>query len=100
MPKRFQKKAPPSFLTKKLDSQKMTLIRKEFPVWLKQIKEVAGYDPQMTFEYLVDFIDHLGFKSKVFQGIDQDALSTSDKGTLSIYDFMRKKMGKPDEKQY
>ena len=37
--------------------------------------------------------------NRKFKGIHRDALLTTHTGTYKIYDYMRKRMGKPDEKQ-
>ena len=38
--------------------------------------------------------------NRKFKGIHRDALLTTHTGTYKIYDYMRKRMGKSDEKQF
>ena len=97
MPKSTNR-APPTFLLRKLEDRKMKLVRGQFPVWLEQMKEELGHEPYMSMEVLGDFLDHLGFKDKQFRSIDVDTLKTTQKGTLQVYDYMRKRIGKLDEK--
>ena len=97
MPK--YKRSPPKFLQAKLRSQKMDLVRRSFHPWLKTTQDQHGAQPPMSMELLHDFVDHMGFKDKDFRDISADALKTTHAGTMQIYDYMRKRIGKLDEKQ-
>ena len=61
-------------------------------------RQKAPSDPLMSMELLHDFVDHMGFKDKDFRDISADALKTTHAGTMQIYDYMRKRIGKLDEK--
>ena len=92
------KKEPPKFLTRKLDRHKLALVRRIFPDWFKEVVADLDDPPQMSMELLLDFIDALGWKSKHFQGIRFEQLRLKDKGTNAIYDYIRKRLPRTDEK--
>ena len=82
MPK--YKRSPPKFLQTKLRSQKMDIVRRSFPPWLKATQDQLGTQPQMSMELLHDFVDHMGFKDKDFRDISADALKTTHAGPMQI----------------
>ena len=92
------KKEPPKFLTKNLDRHKLALVRRVHPDWLKEVLADSDDTPQMSMDLLMDFIDALGWKSKHFQGIRFEQLRLKDKGTNAIYDYIRKRLPRTDEK--
>ena len=52
----------------------------------------------MGSDLLDDFIDHMGFKDSAFQNVPAEMRNTSYIGTRQIYDYMRKRVGKVDER--
>ena len=97
MPKK-QKKNKGLFLASELSPTKLALVRREFPVWHDAFKKKFGPDENMGSDLLDDFIDHLGFKDLMFRNVPDEMLNTKNLGTRQIYDFMRKRIGKVDER--
>ena len=53
----------------------------------------------MTQALLSDFIDYLGFKVGDFKGLPEDLYDPKyNKGTKNIYDFVKKRLFKSEEK--
>ena len=53
----------------------------------------------MTQALLSDFIDYLGFKVGDFKGLPEDLYDPKyNKGTKNIYDFIKKRLFKSEEK--
>ena len=96
MPKR--RPNTPEFLKKRLDRKIMGLVRDQFPDWVKSSQEQLGEKPRMSPEILRDFIDHLGFHDGQFRNIAPEAVKTTHAGTGQIYDYLRKHLGKHDER--
>ena len=89
----------PKFLEDKLDFQKIALLKQEYPKWLAIKRSKLGHDPEFEMQLLHDFVTHLGTVDKDFKRIKPSTmLKTNDKGTLAIYDFIRKRLGQQDEK--
>ena len=61
-------------------------------------KKEYGDDEEMGSDLLDDFFDHLGFKDSAFQNVPAEMHKTKYIGTRQIYDYMRKRVGKVDEK--
>ena len=89
----------PAFLKGRLDPDKMDLVRDCFPKWFEKAKDQLGAEPKFSIDAVHEFVQYLGKKDRKFKGIHRDALITTHTGTYKIYDYMRKRMGKPDEKQ-
>ena len=88
----------PNFLKSQLSDDRKSMVRKEWPRWLTKEKARLGRLPEMNHELLVQFIAHLGNDDKNFRNIASKAIKTTHKGTLFIYDYMRKHLGPMDEK--
>ena len=88
----------PKFLKSQLSEERKSAVRSEWPRWLAKERARLGRQPEMSHELLVDFIDHLGIDDKEYRNIASKAIKTSHKGTLFIYDYMRKHLGPIDEK--
>ena len=97
MPKKIQKNKG-AFLASELSPTKWALVRKEFPVWHEAFKKKFGDEEDMGSDLLDDFIDHLGFKDAAFRNIPADMLNIRNLGSRQIYDYMRKRVGKVDER--
>ena len=96
MPKR--RPTTPAFLKRKLDLKTMALVREQFPHWVKSSQDQLGEKPRMSPEILRDYIDHLGFHDSQFRNIASEAVKTTHAGTGQIYDYLRKHLGKHDER--
>ena len=97
MPKKLRKNKG-KFLMAELSSSKKELIRQEFPKWYAALKKENGDDVDMSPELLADFVDHLGYKHRDFRDIPDAMLSTRLIGTRHIYDYIKKRVGRVDEK--
>ena len=97
MPKR--RPTTPEFLKRRLDRKLMGLVREQYPGWVKQSEDQLGEKPRMSLEILRDFIDHLGFHDGKFRNIAPDGVKTTHTGTAQIYDYLRKHLGKHDERR-
>ena len=99
MPKR--RPNTPAFLKQRLDrkTKTMGLVRDQFSGWAKSTENQLGEKPRMSLEILRDFIDHLGFHDGQFRNIAPDAVKTTHQGTAQIYDYLRKHLGKHDERR-
>ena len=97
MPKKIQKNKG-AFLASELSPTKWALVRKEFPVWHEAFKKKFGDEEDMGSDLLDDFVDHLGFKDAAFRNIPTDMLNIRNLGSRQIYDYMRKRVGKVDER--
>ena len=86
------------FLESKLSDAKYDLVRREFPDWLEGIKASDG-EVEMGVDLLKDYADHLGYKDPDFRGVPESMLSTTYAGSRQIYEYIRKRVGKLDEKQ-
>ena len=53
----------------------------------------------MSMDLVHDYVVYLGSKDRSFRGIKPEALKTTDKGTMQIYDYIRKRIGPQDEKR-
>ena len=93
-----QQRDTPKFLKSQLSDERKSKVRKEWPLWLAKEKARQGKQPEMSHELLVDFIGHLGVDDRDYRNIASKAIKTSHKGTLFIYDYMRKHLGPMDEK--
>ena len=98
MPKKPKPSSKGKFLESKLSDAKYDLVRREFPPWYEVIKKEDGGDTCMSPALLADFADHLGYHDKDFQSLPDSKLSTTYKGARQIYEYLRKRMGKPDER--
>ena len=96
MPKR--RPNTPEFLKRRLDRKIMSLVREQYPDWVKSSESHLGEKPRMSLEILRDFIDHLGFHEGQFRNIAAEAVKTTHTGTAQIYDYLRKHLGKHDER--
>ena len=97
MPKRTP--TTPAFLKKKLERQKFSLVREQFPRWVKSSEDTPGEKPEMSMELLYDFIDHLGFHDAQFRNLKPEVIKTTHAGTNQIYDYIRKHLGRHDERK-
>ena len=88
----------PKFLKSALSDKKKSRVRKEWPRWLAKEKARLGHLPEMNHWLLVTFIQHLSIDDKDYKDLAPSAIKTSHKGTLFIYDYMRKNLGLIDEK--
>ena len=50
----------PKFLERKLDYQKMALLKEEYPKWLAIKRSKLGHDPEFQMQLLHEFVAHLG----------------------------------------
>ena len=81
-----------------MSDSKKSVVRSEWARWLAKEKARLGRQPEMSHELLVAFIDHLGIDDRDYRNIASKAIKTSHKGTLFIYDYMRKHLSPMDEK--
>ena len=93
------RKGTPKFLQDKLDYKKWALIRQEYPKWLTKKRGKHGRDPEFSKVLVHDFVAHLGTVDRDFKKVNPATmLKSQDKGTLAIYDYVRKHLGQHDEK--
>ena len=52
----------------------------------------------MSTDLLADFVDHLGYKHRDFRDVPDAMLSTKNVGARHIYDYIKKRVGRVDEK--
>ena len=97
MPKKLQKNKG-AFLASELSPTKWALVRREFPAWHDAFKKKFGPDENMGTDLLDDFVDHLGYKDHMFRNVPAEMLNIKNIGTRQIYDYMRKRVGKVDER--
>ena len=86
------KNTPPAFLQKRLDNKTFAFVKgniKEF-IAGERVKVRAKGLPESP-QLLRSFFVFLAFKSKKFQNIKPDALSTTYPGVGQIYDLIRKR---------
>ena len=76
----------------------MALVRKEYAVWLPLAKAKFGEELTGTMEHAHHFMKHLAKKDKAFRNIKFESLRTEHRGTCQIYDYVRKHLGRHDEK--
>ncbi|MAJ97173.1 MAG: hypothetical protein CMI56_00975 [Parcubacteria group bacterium] len=97
MGKQF-KRSTGSFLHKKLRPEKAKLVREQFPVYYKVAVDEAGGELDFSLELLYDFVAHLGTEDKAFRNLPAEVLVTTNEGFRQIYEHVRKRVGKVDEK--
>ena len=97
MPKKLRKNKG-AFLASELSATKWALVRKEFPAWHEAFKKKFGDEEEMGSDLLADFIERLGRKDPGFDEVPEEMLKTKYIGTRQIYDYMRKRVGKVDER--
>ena len=76
----------------------MALVRAQYLIWLPLAKAKFGEELTGTMEHAHHFMKHLAKKDKAFKGIKLHALRTTQIGSGQIYDYVRKHLGKHDEK--
>ena len=93
-----KKTTTPAFLLKKLSTKDKTFITDNLSKFLTEAKQANGGKYGPPKEMLADFMDYLGQKDKRFRNIAYSALNTSHKGTYQIYDPLRKRVQRIEEK--
>ena len=88
----------PSFLLDRLGPKRIALVREQYPKWLPSAMSKFGKDLTGNMEHAHHFMKHLAKKDKAFKGIKLGALWTTQIGSGQIYDYVRKHLGKHDEK--
>jgi hypothetical protein len=78
----------------KLSDNTLTIIRAEFTDWYHGYKKYVGEPNQMSMELVQDFVEQLKAKHQKFRGVDVYEMKTTQPGTNTLYDFMRKRVGK------
>ena len=103
MPKAIKKpypRIPPRFLQRRLDAKMLTFIRNEQHAFLETIKKTRKGEYPPAINLLEKFFAHLAKKDpKNFKGITHDMIRTKDPGTYQIYDSLRKKVERLEEKK-
>ena len=90
-----KKTTTPAFLLKKLSTKDKTFVTANLSQFLAEARQANGGKYGPPKEMLADFMDYLGQKDKRFHNI---ALNTSHKGTYQIYDPLRKRVQRIEEK--
>ena len=96
MPKKL--KAPPSFLTKKLVEKTADFVRDNVDPFLKDVKRHGKSKNVTAIQILPDFFFWLGDRNRNFRHIESAQLNTNHNGTYQVYNYLRKKMEKLEEK--
>ena len=82
----------------KLHASTAALVKKWMPAFLASVKKDGPFPYPPTIELLPMYVDFLGTKEKKFKNIQAVALNTAYKGVYEIYNNLRKKVEKLDEK--
>ena len=96
MPKKL--KTPPKFLTKKLPEKTASFVRANVDPFLKDVRKNVKVQDITAHKQLPDFFVWLGARSRDFRNIQGDQLSTKHDGTYQVYNYLRKKCEKIEEK--
>ena len=96
MPKKL--KTPPKFLTQKLPEKLASFVRANVDPFLKAAKKNVKVQDLTAHKQLPDFFVWLGQRSRDFRNIRGDQLSTKHDGTYQVYNYLRKKCEKLEEK--
>ena len=96
MPKKM--KTTPAFLQKKLDDHVAAFVKANIAPFLTEMKKVYKGIPGPALKILPEFFVWLGDRDKRFRHIESGQLSTKHKGTYQVYNYLRKKIEKIEEK--
>ena len=91
-------KGLPSFLKAELSSKRKDLVRKQYPLWLANAKKWYGDDLVGSMEVTHHFMQYMARKDTAFKGVKLEPLRVNQPGTGFIYDYVRKHLGRHDEK--
>ena len=91
-------KGLPAFLKAQLSSKRKELVRKQYPLWVANAKSTWGDDLVGSMEVTHHFIKYLARKDSGFKGVQLEPLRVNQAGTGFIYDYVRKHLGRHDEK--
>ena len=91
-------KTPPKFLTKKLPEKTASFVRANVDPFLKDVRKNVKVQDITAHKQLPDFFVWLGNRSRDFRNILGDQLSTKHDGTYQVYNYLRKKCEKLEEK--
>ena len=93
-----KKTTPPKFLQTKLNAKTVALVKKHMTTFLDKAKRDHNGKYMEPMQLLAQYIDHLGQFDRRFIGIDHSTLITTYKGVYDIYDPLRKRVQRLEEK--
>ena len=96
MPKKM--KAPSGWLLKKLAEKTAEFVRSNVDPFLNHVKRNGKGKRLTALQLLPDFFFWLGDRRRDFRQLENDQLNTNHKGTYQVYNYLRKKMEKIEEK--
>ena len=93
-----KKTTPPKFLQSKLNVKTTNLVKKHMPAFLDKVKRDHNGKYQEPMQLLAQFVDYLAPYDRRFNNIDHSTLITTYKGVYDIYDPLRKRVQRLEEK--
>ena len=78
----------------KLSDNTMTIVRAQFSDWYHGYKKYAGEPNHMSMKLVQDFVEHLKAKHQKFRDVNVYEMRVTQVGTNTLYDFMRRRVGK------
>ena len=96
MPKKT--KSPPPFLLKKLDDKTNDFVRANVAPFMEMMRKQHKGATFDTLQILPDFFDWLGDRDRRFRHLESSQLKTGHKGTYQVYNALRKKIERIEEK--
>ena len=91
-------KGLPAFLKAQLSSKRKELVRKQYPLWVANAKATFGEELVGSMEVTHHFMKYMARKDSGFKGVKLEVLRVNQPGTSFIHDYVRKHLGKHDEK--
>ena len=93
-----KKTTPPKFLQSKLNVKTAALVKKHMPTFLDKAKRDHNGKYQEPMQLLAQYVDYLAAYDRRFNNIDHSTLITTYKGVYDIYDPLRKRVQRLEEK--
>ena len=94
------KTTPPAFMQRKLTPSVLGFAKKHLDSFLRGQKKANGGSLPPTIQLLPDYVSYLGEMDNAFRKVDPSSLATTYEGVYQIYDMIRKKTQRLEERTF